>query len=38
MEEIAEKAGLSSEAMARKTKFKCKKKLIESLRDRHLDI
>lgn len=32
MEEIAEEAGLSSEAMARKTKYKCKNKLIEFMK------
>ncbi len=31
MEEIADATGLSSEAMARKTKYKCKKKLMKLL-------
>lgn len=37
MREITEIVGFSSEAMARKTKFKCKKKLIDLLDSRDID-
>ena len=38
MVEIASEAGLSSEAMARKTKFKCKKKLVELVDQKGLEL
>jgi RNA polymerase sigma factor (sigma-70 family) len=38
MEEIAETLGLSSEAMARKTKYKCKNQLMELMNDINLDL
>ncbi|MDX1478057.1 MAG: sigma-70 family RNA polymerase sigma factor [Saprospiraceae bacterium] len=38
MREIADKLGLSSEAMARKTKYKCKSQLLEMVKGVEIDI
>lgn len=37
MREIVEKTGISSEAMARKTKFRCKNKLVALIKERNID-
>jgi predicted DNA-binding protein YlxM (UPF0122 family) len=37
MKEITAELGFSSEAMARKTKFKCKQKLVAIMKETHVE-